>query len=146
MVAVITAEDLEGVIEPLPTRRETEAQELRPPVHPLLARGKVCYTGQPVAVVVAQERSLVRDALPLIQVDYAPLPAVIDPPTREAAAVHPELGTNIGLRLLTAGGDLDAALRRPRTWSGSATACRAWRPPRWRHAASWPTTSPRTMC
>ena len=38
VVAVITAEDLEGVVEPLPTRRETEAQELRPPVHPILAR------------------------------------------------------------------------------------------------------------
>ena len=34
VIAVITAEDLEGVVEPLPTRRETEAQELRPPVHP----------------------------------------------------------------------------------------------------------------
>src|SRR5262245_28211909 len=79
MVAVITAEDLEGVIEPLPTRRETEAQELRPPVHPLLACSKVCYTGQPVAVVVAQERSLVRDSLALPQVAYAPPPAVIDP-------------------------------------------------------------------
>ena len=41
VVAVITAEDLEGVVAPLPTRRETEAQELRPPVHPILARGKV---------------------------------------------------------------------------------------------------------
>jgi CO/xanthine dehydrogenase Mo-binding subunit len=30
VVAVFTAEDLEGVVEPLPTRRETEAQELRP--------------------------------------------------------------------------------------------------------------------
>src|SRR4029434_1485467 len=100
VVAVHTAAaDLEGVVEPLPTRRETEAQELRPPVHPLLARGKVCYTGQPVAVVVAQERYLVRDALTLIQVDYAPLPAVIDPlDALQAAAVHPELGTNIGLR------------------------------------------------
>lgn len=110
MVAVITADDLEGVVEPLPTRRETEAQELRPPVHPILARGMVCYTGQPVAGVVAQERYLVRDALALIRVDYAPLPAVIDPlEALQAAAAHPELGTNIGLRLLTAGGDLEAA-------------------------------------
>ena len=31
VVAVITADDLEGAIEALPTRRETEAQELRPP-------------------------------------------------------------------------------------------------------------------
>src|SRR4029450_1600027 len=110
VITVITADDLEGVIEPLPTRRETEAQELRPPVHPLLAGGKVCYTGQPVAVVVAQERFLVRDALALLRVDYAPLPAVIDPlDALQAAAVHPELGTNIGLQLLTSGGDLDAA-------------------------------------
>ena len=65
----------------------------------------MCYTGQPVAVVVAQERYLVRDALALIRVDYAPLPAVIDPlDALQAAAVHPELGTNIGLRLLTAAG------------------------------------------
>src|SRR3989441_11045724 len=69
VVAVITADDLEGAVEPLPTRRETEAQELRPPVHPILARGKVCYTGQPVAVVVAQERYLVPDAIGLIQRD-----------------------------------------------------------------------------
>ena len=95
VVAVITAEDLEGVVEPLPTRRETEAQELRPPIHPILARGKVCYTGQPVAVVVAQERYLVRDAMALIQVDYAPLPAVIDPlKALQAEAVHQELGSN----------------------------------------------------
>src|SRR4030095_8971442 len=101
--------DWEGVVEPLPTRRETEAQELRPPVHPLLARGKVCYTGQPVAVVVAQERYLVRDALAAIQVDYAPLSPVIDPlEAMQAEAVHQELGTNIALRLLTTGGDLDA--------------------------------------
>src|SRR4029450_11316221 len=66
VVPVITAGGRGGVVEPLPTRRETEAQELRPPVHPLLARGKVCYTGQPVAVIVAQEGDLVRDAVALV--------------------------------------------------------------------------------
>src|SRR5262245_35366551 len=109
VVAVITADDLTEVAEPLPTRRETEAQELRPPIHPLLARGKVCYTGQPVAVVVAQERYRVHDALAAIQVDYAPLPAVVDPlEAMQAEAVHQELGTNIALRLLNTGGDLEA--------------------------------------
>src|ERR671925_1487702 len=56
VVAVITAEDLEGVVEPVPTRRETEAETLQPPVHPVLARGKVCYVGETVAIVVAQDR------------------------------------------------------------------------------------------
>ena len=54
VVAVLTAEDFEGIFESLPTRRETEAEELRPPVHPVLARDKVCYVGQPIAIVVAQ--------------------------------------------------------------------------------------------
>ncbi len=113
VVAVITADDLEGVVEPVPTRRETEADALQPPVHPVLARGKVCYVGQPVAIVVAQDSYLAQDAREMIQVDYAPLTAVIDPLVAvqaDAPIVHQELGTNIALRTLNAGGDFAAAL------------------------------------
>ena len=39
----------------------------------MLARGKVCYVGQPVAIVVAQDRYIARDALDLLRVDYQPL-------------------------------------------------------------------------
>jgi carbon-monoxide dehydrogenase large subunit len=112
VVAVITADDLEGVVEPVPTRQETEADTLQPPVHPVLARGKVCYVGQPVAIVVAQDLALAQDARELIRVDYVPLPAVIDPLAAvqaDAPIVHQELGTNIALRTLNAGGDLAAA-------------------------------------
>src|SRR4029450_4886807 len=104
--------DLEAAVEPVPTRRETEAEELRPPVHPVLARGKVCYVGQPIAIVVAQDLALAQDARALIQVDYAPLPPVIDPMEAMPAAapiVHQELGTNIALRTLNAGGDVETA-------------------------------------
>jgi aerobic carbon-monoxide dehydrogenase large subunit len=72
----------------------------------------VCYTGQPIAIVVAQDPYLVRDALALIQVDYDSLPPVIDPlaaTQADAPIVHPELGTNVVLRTLNAGGDLEAA-------------------------------------
>src|SRR5262249_398097 len=110
VVAVITADDLETVVEPIPTRRETEAEELRPPVHPVLARDKVCYVGQPIAIVVAQELSLAQDARALIQVDYAPLPVVSDPvESLQACPVHQELGSNIALRTLNTGGDVAAA-------------------------------------
>src|SRR4029450_12779358 len=34
VVAVITAEDLEGGVEPVPTRRETQAHEMPPRAHP----------------------------------------------------------------------------------------------------------------
>jgi len=112
VVAVLTAEDLEGVVESIPTRRETEAEELRPPVHPVLARDKVCYVGQPIAIVVAQDLALAQDARALIQVDYAPLSPVVDPVEAmqaDAPIVHQELGTNIALRTLNAGGDVEAA-------------------------------------
>src|SRR5215471_9199848 len=113
VVCVITADDLEGLVDSVPTRRETEAETLQPPVHPVLARGKVCYTGQPIAIVVAQDPYLVKDAMAMIQVEYAPLPPVIDPleaTQADAPLVHPELGTNIVLRTHNAGGDLEAAL------------------------------------
>src|SRR5215831_15584831 len=112
VVAVLTAEDLEGVVEPVPTRRETEAEELRPPVHPVLARGKVCYVGQPIAIVVAQDLAQAQDARALIQVDYAPLSPVVEPVEAlqaNAPIVHQELGTNIALRTRNAGGDVEAA-------------------------------------
>src|SRR5712691_350471 len=112
VVAVLTAEDLEGVVEPVPTRRETDAVKLRPPVHPVLARDKVCYVGQPIAIVVAQDLALAQDARALIQVDYVPLSPIIDPleaMQADAPLVHQALGTNIALRTRNAGGDIEAA-------------------------------------
>ena len=44
----------------------------------VLATDKVRYQGQEVAFVVAEDRYAARDALELIEVDYEPLPAVID--------------------------------------------------------------------
>ena len=44
-----------------------------------IAVGRVRYVGEPVAVVVAADRYVAEDALDLIEVDYEPLPAVIDP-------------------------------------------------------------------
>jgi len=110
VVAVFTAEDCEGVVEPVPTRRETEAEELRPPVHPVLARDKVCYVGQPIAIVVAQ--ALAQDSMALIQVHYAPLSPVVDALEAmqpDAPIVHQALGTNIALLTLNAGDDVEAA-------------------------------------
>ena len=43
-----------------------------------LARDEVCYVGEPVAVVVADNRYLAEDALHLVDIDYERLPAVSD--------------------------------------------------------------------
>ena len=109
--AVITAEDITDIAV-LPTREGADADELRPPRHPALAIDKACYAGQPVAIVLADSIYTAQDAVELVDIDYEILPAVIDP--HEAASgvspiIHEHLGTNVVLRTVNAGGDLDAA-------------------------------------
>ncbi|MBI5879765.1 MAG: molybdopterin-dependent oxidoreductase [Chloroflexi bacterium] len=48
------------------------------PKHPVVAIDEVNYVGDPVAVIVAEDRYIARDAADLIDVEYDPLPAVID--------------------------------------------------------------------
>lgn len=54
--------------------------------HSILAIGRVRYYGEPVAVVVAEDRNIAHDAARLVRVDYEDLPAV----TSWREAVKPE--------------------------------------------------------
>ena len=68
--------------------------------------------GQPIAIVVAEDAYIASDALELIDVEYHPLPAIIDPTDAlddAAPVLHQRLGSNLCLRTVSAGGDLDAA-------------------------------------
>jgi carbon-monoxide dehydrogenase large subunit len=112
VVAVLTAKDLAGAVRDIPPRTTPELEGVRVPEHPVLARDKVCYVGQPVAVVVARERYLASDVLELIEVDYRPLPALIDPleaAREDAPPIHPEFGSNVAMRVRVGRGDLPAA-------------------------------------
>ncbi|KAB2898480.1 MAG: xanthine dehydrogenase family protein molybdopterin-binding subunit [Burkholderiaceae bacterium] len=55
----------------------TDGQPMKEPPHPILAQGKVRYVGDHVAMVVAQTLQQARDAAELVEVDYDPLPAVV---------------------------------------------------------------------
>lgn len=55
------------------------AGTLQVPPSPLVAVDKVVFDGEPVAVLLAQDPRLLDDALCAVQVDYEPLPAVLDP-------------------------------------------------------------------
>src|SRR6266550_3690726 len=69
--AVITGADLEGLkLAWMPT--------LSADMQAVLAVDKVRFQGQEVAFVVADDRYSARDAVELIQVEYDPLPAVVD--------------------------------------------------------------------
>ena len=52
--------------------------DIKTPAHPILAKEVVRYVGDGVAVVVATDRYVARDAAELVVVDYDPLPAVVD--------------------------------------------------------------------
>ena len=48
------------------------------PLRPILARGRVRFVGECVAMVVAATREQAQDAAELIEIDWAPLPSVAD--------------------------------------------------------------------
>ena len=52
-----------------------------------IAIDRVRYVGEPVAVVVAADRYVAEDALELIEVDYEPLTAIVDPACRARSRV-----------------------------------------------------------
>ncbi len=67
-----------------------------------LADGKVRFYGDPVAVVIADDRYTARDARDLIEVDYEPLPAAIDVEKAmqpDAPILYEEFGTNVGFSM-----------------------------------------------
>lgn len=96
----------------IPPRDTEELKGMKVPEHPVLAREKVCYVGQPVAVVVADDRYLARDALNLIEVDYEPLPPILDPfaAVQEGSRpIHDVLGSNAVMAVQVGRGDMQAA-------------------------------------
>jgi len=74
--AVFTGKEVAQHVKPL---RVGGSSVLRPVKLYPLAVEKVRYFGEPVAVVVADNRYLAEDAAEAVQVDYELLPAVIDP-------------------------------------------------------------------
>jgi len=95
VVAVYTAADLN---EPGRPFWKTMTGPGGQPPHRLLAEGDVRFTGDIMALVVAESRYLAEDGADLVDVDIDPLPPVLDPAAAGAGGtpvVHPELGTNL---------------------------------------------------
>ena len=113
VLVVVTNADLEDVIGALPADPGPKSYEDKQvPVRHPLARDKVRFVGEPVAALVAESRGQAIDALELIEVDYEPLPAVIDPEKAlepGATLLFEDLGTNKAHRLVMNAGDYAAA-------------------------------------
>ena len=76
VIAVLTASDLDLVDDVLPCVDMIPGTlDVRQRV---MARDRVRYVGQPVALVVAANRYLAEDAAALVEIDYESLPPVTD--------------------------------------------------------------------
>ena len=76
IAAVLTGEDLARATTPL--RIAPPIEGLLPMQMPTLPADKVRFVGDLVACVVGKDRYLVEDACALVDVEYLPLPAVVD--------------------------------------------------------------------
>lgn len=77
-----------------------------------LSTDKVRHVGDPVAVVVAEDRYTAADAVEAVVVEYEPLPAVTDPEAALAAdapLLYEDWGTNLAFRWRKGSGNVDGA-------------------------------------
>jgi carbon-monoxide dehydrogenase large subunit len=107
--AVVTGKDLPEQLN-IPSPVLTAGQKIPP--HPLLARGVVHAVGTPVAAVVARSRALAQDAANAIEVEYEPLPSIVDAEKAlepGAPLAREELDSNICYSAIKKGGDVEKA-------------------------------------
>jgi len=80
VLAVWTAADLDphgyGEIRSSPVGRNRDGTPMREVARPALARDRLRYVGDPVAIVIAETRDQARDAAEAVELDVETLPAV----------------------------------------------------------------------
>ena len=118
-------------------------------VQAVLASDSVRFQGQEIAFVIAEDHYSARDALGLIDVEYEPLPVVVDArraldptrrdPRRRARGRNRVFDWEAG----DAAGDR-AAFARAESWSRRTWCSRARTPRRWRPAAPSPPSTAST--
>ena len=113
VVGVFTGADVNDKCGLLPCASPMADQKA--PKYTVLSSDRVYFVGHPLAIVVATDRSAARDALDLIEVDYDPLPAVVDPEKaleKDSPLTHPDLGSNIAFTWQIANGDVDGLMKK----------------------------------
>ena len=89
MVAIVTAADLAGHVKPI--RAEARYPGFHSSDWPILAGDTVRYQGEPIAAVVATSPYLAEDAAALVDIDFDPLPVVVDAEAALAADAPADL-------------------------------------------------------
>jgi carbon-monoxide dehydrogenase large subunit len=108
--AVFTGKQIAEFLAPMPIGTPFPSPE-----HRAVAVDTVRFVGEPVAVVVASDRYVAKDAADAIVVSYDPLPAVVDleqAMTGKPTVIHPAFPNNLAVPLVPSGSDdakVDAA-------------------------------------
>ena len=121
VVGVWTGREIEGRISPFPESFEIHPARWLGGVKPVLqgprptalAQEKVHYVGEPVAIIVAEDRPKAEDAIEAIVVEYEGLPVVVDPEESlqpRATLVHEGSNNNVVFSFRIEKGNVDGAL------------------------------------
>jgi carbon-monoxide dehydrogenase large subunit len=105
--AVFTGKQIAEMLGPMPIGTPFPS-----PDHRAVAVDTVRYGGEPVAVVVAKDRYVARDAADAIVVAYDPLPAVVDleqAMTGKPTVIHPDFPNNLAVALVPSGTGVSAS-------------------------------------
>jgi carbon-monoxide dehydrogenase large subunit len=118
VVAVYTANDLGDywkpgplLVSPPPVKDIVFNEKTQVP----LAKDKVKFAGEPVAMVIAESRYIAEDALADIQVDYEPLDAVVDLEKalqEDSPIIHEDIGSNVAAHVVQTKGDYESAKKK----------------------------------
>lgn len=110
VLAVYTWDDIQDLVKPIPIRLGPIPGFDRYLQMPL-AKDRVRYVGEPVALVVARTRYVAEDAAELVYVDYDPLDPVVDVHAAEADAslLFDQARTNLASHYTVRRGEIDDA-------------------------------------
>ncbi len=113
VVGIFGPKDMGEAIKPLSFGPPPESA-MEPTMPCPLADGVVRHVGEPVAVVVADNRYIAEAAADACEVEYETLPAVADvqEARKNQVLVYPERGTNVAAVVTRKTGDGEAALKR----------------------------------
>jgi carbon-monoxide dehydrogenase large subunit len=113
VACVVTGAEIREHTRPIPEGWDTAAIGAKPVAWYALCLDRDRYVGEAVAAVVAEDPHVAARAVGLIEVDWEPLPAVVDVDAALAPGaplVEPEWGDNVRIRRDLRVGDPDAAL------------------------------------
>lgn len=116
VVAVLTADDVQAAgFDSLPnvvTVKNAKGEAQKVASMPILAKDKVLFVGQPIAMVIATTAALAQDAAELAQIDYQPLESVSNfeqSAHSKNVQLHDGIAENLSVRFEN--GDREATLK-----------------------------------